>query len=329
MAERRNVLVVCDAGRGRLSPAACELLTLARTLADQLAGTVDLLALGTEASGIAADAAAAGADRMCVAAGAEATGYHPDAFASIALQACGVAAPRLVLLAHDALGLDLAPRIAFGLPARWATNCVGIALDGGALRFDRAEVGGKVRVVETVEGPAVATLRAKSVDVPPAQPGRTASLLDVPAAAAAPAGNVAFLERHLEDGGVADELDRAPVVVAGGLGMGSPEAFGTLAELAAALGGSMAASKQAVDRGWVPASRQVGLTGTTVAPKVYLAVGVSGALQHMAGCQKSRTIVAINSDPAAPIFRFARYGLVAKWEEIVPELLARLPSARA
>jgi electron transfer flavoprotein alpha subunit len=129
----------------------------------------------------------------------------------------------------------------------------------------------------------------------------------------------------LEDGGAAEELEQATMVVTGGLGMGSQKAFDKLGELAKVLGASLGGSKQAVDRGWIAASRQVGLTGTTVAPKVYFAIAVSGALQHMAGCQKSKIIVAINKDSEAPIFRFARYGLVANWEDVVPELLARLP----
>ncbi len=109
--------------------------------------------------------------------------------------------------------------------------------------------------------------------------------------------------------------------------MGSAAAFDKLQALARALGASLAGSKQAVDRGWISADRQVGITGTTVAPKLYLAVAVSGALQHMAGCQKSKVIVAINKDPEAPIFRFARFGVVANWEEMVPALLARLAQA--
>lgn len=329
MAIGRNVLVVCDASRGRLTASARELLTLARSLADALAGRVDLLALGAAAPRIVADAGAAGADRICAADGADRPGYHPEAFAAIALRACEAATPRIVLFAHDALGLDLAPRVAFGIGARWATNCIGIAVEGDALRCERTEVGGKLQVLEVIDGQAVATLRPKSIDARAPQSRRDARVLAVPAAPPHAAEGVVFVERRMEDGGAAQELEQATIVVTGGLGMGSPGAFAKLRELADALGASLAGSKQAVDRGWIPANRQVGLTGTTVAPKVYVAVAVSGALQHMAGCQKSRTIVAINSDPAAPIFRFARYGIVAKWEEVLPELLAQLSAARA
>ena len=318
------VLVVGDASRGRLTGSASELLALGRKIADALGGTLDFLALGIDATEVARDAAAAGTDRICVADGANRRGYHPEAFAALVLGACRELTPRVVVLGHSALGLDLAPRVAFGLGARWATNCVGVTVEAGTLRCLRNEVGGKVQVVEDIEGQAVVTLRPKSVDVPPPRPGREPELVRLAAPAASTTEGVMFVERRLEDGGAADELEQAEWVVTGGLGMGSADAFAQLGELARALGASLGGSKQAVDRGWIPANRQVGLTGTTVAPRVYVAVAVSGALQHMAGCQKAKTIVAINNDPKAPIFAFARYGVVAKWEDVVPELLAHL-----
>jgi len=321
-----NVVVVGDASRGRLTASACELLALGRHIADALGGTVDFLALGVDAAVVASDAGAAGADRICVAEGAIRQGYHPEAFAALVLGACRELTPRVVVLNHGALGLDLAPRVAFGLGARWATNCVGVTVEAGALRCLRNEVGGKVQVVEDIDGQAVVTLRPKSVDIPLPRPGRERVFVKLSAPATPPTENVVFVERRMEDGGAAEELEQAERVVTGGLGMGSADAFAKLGELAGALGASLGGSKQAVDRGWIPSSRQVGLTGTTVAPRVYLAVAVSGALQHMAGCQKAKTIVAINNDAKAPIFSFARYGVVAKWEEVIPELLARLPS---
>ena len=323
MSGAANVLVVTEAGRG-LSGTGREALALGRSLADSLGGRVDVLAFGAVAAALAGDVGAAGGDRIAVAEAAAGDGYHPAAFAALVISACGEWGTRFVLFAHDALGLDLAPRVAFGLGVRWATNCTGARLEGAALLCQRNEVGGKVRVVESIDGGAVLTLRPTSIDVPPPQAGRQAALVALsPAAPPAPDG-VTFVARQRGQGVAADELAKASIIVSGGMGMGSTEAFACLRALADALGGALGGSKQAVDRGWLPADRQIGLTGTTVAPKVYLAVALSGALQHMAGCQKSKIIVAINSDAEAPIFRFARYGVVAKWEEIVPELLERL-----
>lgn len=318
-----NVLVIVDGGRATLAGSTRELVGLARALADAGGGSVDALPLGCDAGALAADLCAAGADRVVVDATAARHGYHPEAHADAALRTARELDARAVLLGHGALGVDLAPRIAFGWQARWATQCVAVSVDGAALRCVRNEVGGKVRVVETIEGPAVITLRPKSVEPATPQPGRAVSVVPLATRPAATT-SIEFVERRTRSAGAADELDQAPVVVAGGLGVGSADAFPTLQRLASALNGALAGSKQAVDRGWIPAERQVGLTGTTVAPKLYLAVGISGALQHMAGCQKSGTIVAINTDRNAPIFQFARYGLVGKWEELVPALIERL-----
>jgi electron transfer flavoprotein alpha subunit len=322
-----NVLVVADGSQGSLTGAGRELLALGRSIADGLEGSVAFLALGVEAAKVAHEAAAAGADRIYDVGDADRAGYHPELFAAVVLAACREWAPRIIVFSHAALGLDLAPRVAFGLGARWATNCVGVTVEAGALRCVRNEVGGKVQVVEAIDGQAVVTLRPKSVDVPPPQPARHAATVAIAAPVATAGDGIRFVERHQEEGGAAAELEQAEVIVTGGLGLGSREAFEKLQMLARALGGALGGSKLAVDRGWISADRQVGATGTTVAPKLYFAVALSGALQHMAGCQKSKIIVAINKDPEAPIFRFARYGVIANWEEVVPELVARLPSA--
>ncbi len=324
MAAGTKVLVVSDANRGSLTGAGRELLALARAMADALDGSVAFLALGAAAAKLAPEAAAAGADEIVDVPGADRPGYHPELFAALILAACRELTPRVIVFSHAPLGLDLAPRVAFALGARWATNCVGVTVEAGVLRCQRHEVAGKVQLVESIDGLAVVTLRPKSVDVPALQPERRAATVVIAAPEAAAGEGITFVERHQDEGGAVAELEQAEAIVTGGLGMGSAAAFDKLQALARALGASLAGSKQAVDRGWISADRQVGITGTTVAPKLYLAVAVSGALQHMAGCQKSKVIVAINKDPEAPIFRFARYGVVANWEEMVPALLAQL-----
>lgn len=322
-----NVLVIADCSGGNLSRMSRELLAQARALADPSGGRVGLLFFGVTAESLCKDAAAAGADSVYDCIEARIQGYQPDVFEAAALAAYGKATPRVILMAHGPLGVDLAPRLAFRLGVRWATQCIAVHVEGEEIVCRRNEIGGKIQAVESISGSAVVTLRPMSVDLPVAQGVRECSTIPIHPASATASPAILFVERKVADAGASRELEQADIIVTGGLGVGSPDGFESLRKLANALGGSLGASKQAVDRGWVPAERQVGLTGITVAPKLYLAVGVSGALQHMAGCQKSKTIVAINSDPDAPIFRFAQYGVVGKWEELVPELLSRLSGA--
>jgi electron transfer flavoprotein alpha subunit len=323
-----NVLVVADGARGTVTGATRELLAAACALASARGGSVDLLVLGTSASPLLGDAAAAGADRVFTADAATRAGYHPDTFAAVVDAACAASHPRAVLLSHGALGLDLAPRVAFRQGWRWATNCTAVSTEAGALVCQRSEVGGKVQVVEAIEGCAVLTLRPKSVEVPAPQTGRDVAVVALPAAVSAVSSGVEFVERQSVAGGAAEELEQASLVVTGGLGMGSPEAFDQLGLLARALGASLGGSKQGRRSRLGAAGPASGADGGPPSRRgCTWPVAVSGALQHMAGCQKSKLIVAINNDASAPIFRFARYGVVGTWEEVVPELITRLEGA--
>lgn len=324
MGAKRTVLAIADCSEGALTSSAREILSLSRLLAEALEGDVWFLPLGTSASAMAGEAGAAGADIVC---GSEATarsGYHPEVFSAASLAAADASDPALVIMAHGSMGQDLAPRLSFALGARWAGGCIGVASNGEKFSCTRTEVGGKVIVTEDVPAGSVVTLRPKSVDLRAPEPARTAKIEEITTGIALDTPSILFVERRAESGGVAAELEKAEIIVSGGLGIGGEEAFVKLRKLSQALGGSVGASKQAVDRGWISPEYQVGLTGTTVAPKLYLAVGVSGAPQHMAGCQKSKTIVAINRDPEAPIFGYARYGIVGDWEEAVDELARQL-----
>ncbi len=321
-AAANGVLVIADGGRHPLGAASREMIALGRQLTAERGGQVGLLTFGRAPAEVAAAAGGAGADRVYRVPGCEAIGYHPETFAASAAALCQAVAPRAVILPHGPMGSDLAPRLAFMLKAPWAPGCEAAAVEDGKFVCTRGQIGGKIRIREVYPGELVVlTLRPKCVDPLPLADRPPAEIVELPLPLAADSQRIAFQERITRPVGVVEELEQAEVIVSGGRGIGSPEGFTQLEELAQALGGRLGASKQAVDHQWVPQERQIGMTGTTVAPRLYVAVAISGATQHLLGCRKSKVIVAVNKDPAAPIFQYAHYGIVGKWEEVVPELI--------
>ena len=238
-----------------------------------------------------------------------------------------IAAPplRLILMGVDAVAADLAPRLAFRLNGGIASNCVAARRENDRDVFTRPCYGGKAleEVSFRVE-PVVATVRAGTGVAPERDGARKGSVSELPLELdAAAAGRCAVRGRRaMEHAGA--PLETARVVVAGGRGLQGAQGFEQAAELAAALGGVLGASRAACDAGWCSLSRQIGLSGRTVAPELYIALGISGAPQHMSGCAGARTIVAVNSDPDAPIFKYASYGAVADCGELVPALTAAI-----
>jgi len=322
--ERVGVLIVAEVRDGRLASITAELLGAGRGIADALGAPLAALLLGQAVRPLADEAAALGADRIYVMEAAELADYHTDACTAAVAAAVRATNPAAVLMGHTLIGRDLGPRVAFRLGAGLVTDCLGFTVEGAELRATKPVYGGKVMatVAWEGEGPRVATLRVKVADPAPPQPGRAAPVvaLDVPPDLGA--GPTRILERRR----VAAEgprIEDAPAVVTGGRGMGGAENFKVLEELAAVLGGAVGGSRAATDAGWTSSAQQVGLTGKVVKPKLYVAVGVSGAMQHMAGCQGAKTLVAINTDARAPIFQYAHFGVVGDWAKVLPAFTAK------
>lgn len=319
---RQRVVVFADVVRNELSLGAREALALGRRIADHLGyESVALLLNGDQRLG--ADAICRGADTASLLTKPLPPDYQPEMYAEIGGEAWGKLDPAIGIVPHSPAGCDLAPRLSFQLQIPWAAGCLDVRVSGQGVSVTRNYVGGKVLLEEDFPFPILATIRSRIVEPLPRDETREGTIhyLDlVPRSD----GRLTHLEHQSTKAGVADELAEATVVVSGGLGMGSESGFAALEELAAALDARVGASKAAVDRGWVTPERQVGLTGVTVAPSLYIAVGISGSAQHMAGCSKSKALVAINKDPQANIFNFAKYGLVAEWEQALPILLASL-----
>jgi electron transfer flavoprotein alpha subunit len=238
---------------------------------------------------------------------------------------CGHA-PELVLIGQTAMGRDLAPRLACRLSVGLAMDCTMGEWDpdAGRVRMSRPVFGGKAVAIEVSPlKPAMATVRAramKALDPDTSRKGEVVALSVEIDDSVLKSRTVARVREKAE--GV--PLEDARVVVSGGRGIGGPEGFEMLDALAGVMGGATGASRPPCDAGWVPSSRQVGLTGKMVRPDLYLAVALSGSSQHMAGCQDSKTIIAINKDPDANIFSYAHYGVVGDYRKVIPPLLTRL-----
>jgi len=314
----RNVLVVAEMAQGKPATASLGHLALARGLAGT-GRVIGLLLGGNEAA--AKMLIVRGADAVVLGTAEAFVGYDSDAWVACAASVVRDHAVTLVLAVHSPAGNDLAPRLAFRLHAGCATGCTAIEDLEGALRFTRASHGGNVR--ETLRFKAetvVATVRAGLGDALPADAARHEEIVTLNAA---PASRLRVIERRRESGSE-QRLEDAKVIVAGGRGLNGPEGFRVLEPLAQALGGAVGASRVPCDLGWCSHAMQIGLTGKTVTPELYIAVGISGASHHLAGCGNAKTIVAINTDADAAIFRDAKFGVVGDYAKVVPALTAAI-----
>lgn len=306
-----RVAVVCSRALGD----AAEALGRARALADAAGGDVIAIALG-EVDGQAL--IALGADAVHALAHPMLEQAHVEAMASAAAQVCRATRPAAVFINHNAIGADLAPRVALQLGGCAATGCVAVDYEAGEVRCTRPRQGGIAReVVSFRASPVIATLRAGSYVVAIADAARSGTVTVAPFEPQGVRTRILERSRETSEG---PRLEDAKVIVSGGRGLNGPEGFRLLEELASALGGVVGASRVPCDLGWCPRSWQIGLTGKTVLPDLYIAVGISGASHHLAGCGNAKTIVAVNTDPGAAIFREARYGIVGDYQKIIPAL---------
>lgn len=314
-----DVVVVLFAAAG-YDRAAQGVIGAGRRLVDQFGGSLCAVVIGAHDAELNAGAATV-ADKVIVADQAELMDYQPEACLHALTQICRELAPRAVLLSNDTYSQELAPRLAHRLGGSAVGDGVELIAADGALRVKRSVYGGKaVATIELKRSPAVVWLRARLFE--PAAAQATAAVqtmkLDLPADAP-----TRIIERKSEATGEA-RLEDARVIVSGGRGLGGAEPFKDLQELAALLGGQVAASRAACDAGWCPPSWQVGQTGKKVAPGLYLAIALRGASQHIAGISDAKVIAAINNDADAPIFKHCRFGIVEDYKKVLPLLREKL-----
>jgi electron transfer flavoprotein alpha subunit len=318
-----GVLVYADHREGSVLPGTKEALGAARRLADQLGGPVSAALIGHGVSGLADELIQAGAETVYLVDAPTLDKYTNATFLPALDAIVAQADPAVVLFGKSLVTLDLAPRFAFRRGVGLANDVVELKVDNGKVVATRPVYGGSAMADVRPEGtPQMLTLRAKTQEPLPPDPSRQGTV--VPVAVDIPEGPVKVVDQQKERAS-GPKLQDAAVIVSGGRGIGEArENWQQLEELAEVLGGAVGASRAAVDAGWVPTHMQIGLTGTTVSPNLYIAVAISGAVQHMAGCSGAKTIVAINKDPEAAIFKQARFGVEGDWKKIVPALTKEL-----
>jgi electron transfer flavoprotein alpha subunit len=312
-----TILTFAEQRDGKLRRASLETVSEARRLAGALGATVAAVVIGPGGDALADELAAHGADSVHVFDDAGFAAYATEAYARALAQAVSEAKAGVVLVPFTAMGKDLAPRVAAKLGAGLASDCVALSVKDGRLSARRPTYAGKAyATVEWAGEPRIATLRPNVFPLAAPDASRKAQVVKSTADASARAKVTAV--KASAAGKL--QLTEAQVIVSGGRGLKGPEHFHLVEELAEALGAATGASRAVVDAGWVDHAMQVGQTGKTVSPTLYVACGISGAIQHLAGMSSSKYIVAINKDPDAPIFKVANYGLLGDVFEILPKL---------
>ncbi len=319
-----DILAVAEAKQGALAAVSRETVTVARTLADSLGGSVDVAV-----SGAAADELGAwGAERVLHFDPGDSAPSGPDLFAAALAGRIGGGGYAAVVFAATATGRDLAPRVAARLGVPLLTDCTEVEVADGSVVVTRPVFAGKALArVRALAAPALLSIRPNVFPAREASRASTSGELDA-TTAATPAGyRVIGFEASQ---GAALDVSEATIVVSGGRGMKGPENWHLLADLRDAIGeaAALGASRAVVDAGWRPHAEQVGQTGKTVTPKLYFAVAISGAIQHLAGMRTSGVIVAVNRDADAPIFGVADYGVVGDAFEVVPKLAEAIRELR-
>lgn len=317
-----SILVFIEQRNGRIKKVSLEALGVARRLAGKINAGVDAVLIGSNIDDMAREVSRYGADRIFLADDPIFYKYSSEGYLYITSDLAGRIKPLAILMGATAMGKDLAPGLAARLRTGLASDCITLDIDkSGFISVTRPMYGGKVWAELSFSRPEfqIVTLRPNVFSA--IEPMETPDVKIEKVPVKPDYGAIRAVVREVVAGsGSMVELTEASIIVSGGRGLKGPENFKVIEELAQALGAAVGASRAAVDAGWKPHSYQVGLTGKTVSPTLYIACGISGAIQHQAGMSSSKYIVAINKDPKAPIFKIANYGIVGDIFEVVPLL---------
>ena len=318
MSHNTGILVIIEAGESGLAPIAAELFGVAQRINAETGDQVCALVIGTGAKKAAVETGRFGIKKTF---SAELPEVYSDTAAATIAQLAGDIKPRFILIAENDLGRDVAPLLSASLQSAAVTDAVAISFTNQELIITRQVYGGNAMADFIIESePQIITVRPKAFAPMVGINGVQAEVTGITPVTVT---GVHLIERVAsKETGV--RLEDAKIVVGGGRGIGGPEGFNQLKELADLLGGSVGASRPPCDQGWWPENGQIGITGKIIAPDLYLAVGISGSSQHLSGVSGSKIIIAINKDAEANIFKAATYGLIADWKKAIPACVAKL-----
>lgn len=331
IADWKGVFVYCEYRLGALAPVSLELLGIGRKLADVRGVSLSAVLIGHETGDTAGQLIGHGADQVLRVDQPELADFSEDSYTEVLTALINEHKPEIVLAGATAIGRSFIPAVATNLNAGLTADCTKLEIreEDGLLLQTRPAFGGNIMatIVCPAHRPQMSTVRPKVMKALEFDPDRTGEIVDISPIQSQLASRIKVLETVVATESNVN-IQESEILVSGGRGLESDKGFALIKQLADALGGNVSASRAVVDAGWISYPHQVGQTGKTVAPKLYIACGISGAIQHVAGMQSSETIVAINRDANAPIFQVADYGLVGDLFEILPKLIRKIEEKR-
>lgn len=333
MSDARNVWVFIEVVRGKIKGVSLELLGQGRKMADDLGEKLVVIIPGNEIEDFAKMAIHYGADEAIVVDQKELKDYSTDGYTKAMCTLIKKYNPAVLLIGATNNGRDLGPRVSSRMQTGLTADCTELGVDSETrlVKWTRPAFGGNLMatILCPDHRPQIGTVRPGVFKKPEEDTGRKGEIIHETVEFGPDEIRTRIVEVITEAGGADVNLEEAEIIVSGGRGVGGPEGFEVLKELADEIGAQIGASRAAVDSGWISSLHQVGQTGKSVGPKIYIACGISGAIQHVAGMSSSDVIIAINKDPDAPIFNIADYGIVGDLFEIIPELTKRIRSSKA
>ena len=326
MAEYKGIMTYCEITEGELPSISKEVLGCGRSLADELGQELCTVLVGSDVGSLAQEAIASGADKVYVVDDSLLKEYQTDSYVSVMEKVVRQVMPQILILGQTSVGRDLTPMLAFRLDTTATLDCVGLAIDPDTKLLQRIKpvYGGNAQATFTSDSyPQIATVRDKTMTPLEPNASRKGEVITIDAGLDHSAIRAKLLKRVKEDEeGV--RLEDAPIIVSGGRGIGSAEGFNQLQELAALFKGAVGATRPPCDNRWAAPNRQVGITGKIVSPDLYIAIALSGSIQHLSGCGQAKSIIAINKDPKANIFNQADFGVVGDWKKVLPAFRDKL-----